>query len=426
MFVAAIRKDNRVFFVLMIAVLALLMSLFIQLRQIIKYEDTSDFSAYYGAYILKQGANRPLFVADERINNPQQYELAQGLKGELRNYLYPPLFAQSLSIFMPADYQKARVIWCLLSHLALALTFIVTVKLIMTRDQVSVLPVVSLCVLLFVVFSPIERELNYGQFSIIMTMLVWSGYYFLVSGKRLLSSALMALATVVKLYPAFFFIVLALRKEKLAFAAMLLFTLLFVTTSVYFWGGSDWFMFKDLMARNFIVTMAYDSAQSVSAIYQVPNYSPTHLTYLLSDQFGWDFDALTIWKYVKYLVVALGGLVLAVFHKVILKKSRDIRIFGFGLMAVCLVSPLLWNHIFILLLPLLAYLLAERIGRSKFTLRDWLLVFSVFLIAFPDYMSNLALTDSGVLVIFKFTKLYGLLALLALSAVDLLSDSRTK
>jgi len=402
----------------MLLALFLLLSLFTQLREIVNNGGTSDFSAYYGAYILKQNGDRPIFVLDERINNPEQNKLVKNLDGNLRNYLYPPIFAQVLSKFMPQDYKKARILWVILSHLSLLLLFITIQKLIYAQHN-NKYQVLSLTLILFIVYSPIERELNYGQVSIMITALIWGGYYMLNTKKYMLSALLIAIASMMKVIPLFFLAIFALRKKYMAILYLLLTLAILYAASVILWGTTDWSSFYSLMKNNFIVKMSYDNSQPHSAIYQVPNYSITHLLYLLSDQMLWNWDASIISTWIRAITIAVSSAILLLFRNMFFNAAKDVRILGLGLSFICLIAPSLWNHYFVLLLPLYIILFSEKVMVHTFSRRTALLTISFFLTAMPDYLTNLSFTDNGILILLKFNKLYGLLILVCILIYDI-------
>jgi len=381
-------------------------SLFYQSRIIINYSDTSDFSAYYAAYIVKREKGSGIY---ERKNfyGTNHYE---HMDSGVREYLYPPLMAETLSTFMPSNYIHARLLWITIEHGFLFLLFAISMALASSTVRSPLLYISVVATLVIVSFSAIERSFFYGQASLIMVTMIYAAVWLKIMGRCYLAAFVAALATLVKIYPIVYLPALLLKGRYLESGVYLASVFLIAALFMAIFGTHDWITFFQFQGENPLVDREGASSGDITALYEVPNYSPSALLFLLNDQLRLPFTGLELWRFTKVTIFIFASAIICIRFKVIANNTSFLDLIILGFIGIMLVSPLLWNHVFIILVPAYTVYLCQLYLDKNRSHKDILLItLSFILVSFPDLFVNVPFTNNGWLVLLKFTKLYGVL-----------------
>lgn len=413
-------RDRRLFFLVVLSFcLYLSASLFVQARTVVAYEDTSDFSAYFAAATLKKEFGAGIYDMEKFMELPQ----AKSVTGRVRPYLYTPMLADLLAPVIPSNYTKARLLWQLFEHVTLFGLWAVCVISLLLVVKAPLVPATVIPTIVIAGFSAIERELFYGQISILMALMLFSGLLLYQFGSRYLGLLIIAVAALLKVYPIVFWVVLLLKGH---FRGLLILTSMLVLIPLAWmgmFGAEDWRGFYEIQ-----ISQSWGSSEgeisSNTINYHAPNYSPTAMLTLLNDQFGWGFERSTLWKAVFGVVVVFATVLLAAMFRRIHHQFDWVALTCLGLCGIFLVSPLAWNHGFVLMVVPIACILWRAVSDANISSGVyWLALVATGLIAFPDFLTNLPMTDNGILVLLKYTKLYGLVLIACLLLFTRLSGA---
>ena len=386
-------------------------SLFYQSRLVVTSSDTSDFSAYYSAYMIERELGTSIYDRDGFLNTSRH----ESVKGDTREYLYTPLLAEAMSLFMPNDYTTARLVWLVIEHAALFSIFIISGLLAITSLNAAPLHSFTLSALVIIGFSAVERSLFYGQATLVMVALVYFSVLMRELNRPYIAGFVAALATILKLYPIVYLVALIIKGRYIESLAFLGFLVLIVLAFIMIFGPEDWIHF--IQFENSPLTSRI-GADVTSMTYEEPNYSIYALISLLADQYSWSISRPEIWKWIKVVIAGSALTVLVLFFNRIRYKMSFLHLVTLGFTGILLLSPLGWNHLYILLIPTfiaLGYQLVFDAKTSNYMF--FTLLVSFVLVGFPDILINMPFTNNGMLVALKFTKLYGLLILIMLMIV---------
>jgi hypothetical protein len=383
-------------------------SLFYQSRTVVTYSDTSDFSAYYSAYMIERELESSIYDGKSFLDTSQH----ESVKGDTREYIYTPLLAEVMSLFMPNNYTTARLAWLVIEHTALFAIFIISSLLSIALLGTAPLHSFTVSALAIIGFSAVERSLFYGQATLIMVALVYLSVLMRQLNRPYTAGFIAAFATVLKLYPIVYLIALIIKGRYIESLAFLGFLVLITFTFISIFGPADWNQFIQFENNPLAARIGADITQTA---YEEPNYSVYALISLLADQYNWPISRLEIWRWTKLVIAGCALAVLILFYKRIRYQMSFLYLMSLGFIGILLLSPLAWNHLFTLLIPVFVVLGCQLLfddKTSNYTL--FALLVSYVLIGFPDILTNMPFTNNGMLVALKFTKLYGLLILMIL------------
>jgi hypothetical protein len=151
----------------------------------------------------------------------------ESLKGKyINSNTHPPTSVILLSPFGLLDYLDAIFIWNILSLILLIGTLrIVSTKLRLAPSPWSMLVIV--CLLL--VSNPFRIQMNHGQLNIAILFLIVCAWAFDRSGRVCFAGAAIAIATMIKIIPAFLLLYFVLMRRWISLLVALL-TILVVTS----------------------------------------------------------------------------------------------------------------------------------------------------------------------------------------------------
>lgn len=263
-------------------------------------------------------------------------------KGDLflEKNAHPPT---SILLFLPfafLDYYTACLVWNLLSLATLPLSFwLICRQLRFTIPAWVVIPLTAL----FLVCGPLREQNAYGQFNLVLLLLLAGGWAAERSGHPLLGGALLGVATALKLFPGILFLPYLLRGHwrvliggAIAGAALTGLALAVLGVTAF----EDYI--QDVMPY---VAGLRDSWLNASL--------PGFFTKLFDRLRGGTTPLLHSPMLAKALTIASTLLVLVMLTAISLRaRSRTAFDYAFSttLVAMLLVSPVTWPHYFLLLL----------------------------------------------------------------------------
>ncbi|HJZ50320.1 MAG TPA: glycosyltransferase family 87 protein, partial [Roseiflexaceae bacterium] len=306
-------------------------------------EAVSDLAAFYeGAARLRSGL--PL------------YETGVDFYAKPIQYIYPPPIA--LLLLPLPDYLTTWWVWALISLLCWAGALALLLREL-SGDLRERVPPIWWPLLLgeLVAFTPVLSHFFWGQTQLQLLLLLTVSWMFLRRGRDVPAGLVLGIAIAVKIFPLLLFApLLARRRWRCLAAATLSAGLILIGSYAAVGWDQAYVFFTDVLPRH-----------SGSVIAHSTNH--TTIAAMLTNAFG---SALLAY----YISMAMRGLVmLAVLYGA--WRARDTaQAFALGMTTLVLVTPVVWEHYFVLVyLPWL-----DALARSN-RRQQPLLVVSYFLFA---------------------------------------------
>ncbi|MCO6459047.1 MAG: DUF2029 domain-containing protein [Pirellulaceae bacterium] len=256
--------------------------------------------------------------------------------------VHPP---SSVLLALPLQgfaYPTAFRIWNLVSLAALAASVWLVVRNLGIRFSVwSVFP----AVLLFSICDPLYQQMLQGQLNLILLLLIVGVWAADRAGRPLLAGGLLGAAAAIKLFPAFLLLYFLARRDGRAVAAsaasVLLITL--VTLGLLGWETYATYL-SDVLPVAATWKAAWNNASLAGFWYKLfaPGPRNGELAALLAS------PALAL----AGTAVSVAAVLLVLVPRVVraaTTRARDLA-FGLTITAMLLVSPVTWEHYFLLLL----------------------------------------------------------------------------
>jgi len=279
---------------------------------------------------------------------------------------HPPtsvLLALPLAVL---DYATATIVWNLLSLIALG----VSLALIIRQWQLPFRPWMLLpIVALGLVCAPLRQQVNHAQLNLVLLLLITGAWVADRRGFAGWTGRLLAAATAIKLFPGFLFVYFMLRRRWDVVRAGLAAWLLIMGVTWLVLGSEPFVTYtREVLPRVAGFCAAWNNASLAGFWCKLLAVPPG------VDRAGMPIEPLA---YLPGLAragwVASAGAVLLLLGRSVV-RARDIpagdRAFGLALVAMLLVSPLTWEHYFLLLLlPVLVvwtHLPASTLARAGF------------------------------------------------------------
>ncbi len=259
---------------------------------------------------------------------------------------HPPTSVLLVAPLAWLDYPDAALAWNLLSLACLvASLWLMGRELAVTAPWWAVFPAIALALLC----NPLRQQVNLGQLNLLLLLLFVGIWASARNGRPWLAGGLLGLATAVKLFPGFLFLYFALRRQgKVVAAGTASFLMLTALTAAVMGAGAYRTYVAEALPRNERSHSGWKNA-SIPGLWKKL------------------FDPATRQEYIDPLlrspILARVG-ALACCLAIVLLLSRAIlraqtpeqqdQTFGLALIVMLLVSPIAWDHYFILLLLPLA------------------------------------------------------------------------
>jgi len=271
---------------------------------------------------------------------------------------HPPPSVLLALPFTGLDYPDATLAWNLVSLVALTASLLLVIRTLGFPFSLwSLCPLVTLLLLC----NPLLQQVNHGQLSLLLTLLVTGTWVADRSGRPKLAGALLGTAMAIKIFPGFLFLYFVLRRQwQVVAAGATTFVAITVLTLV---------VLGCLSPTGFDAGFQAYVGFLEEVLPHVAQYRSDWLNASLVGFWSKLFDAGTGWSkdHVQMLrdnpiVARIGifisvGLVLVFLARVVWRaRSRPEcdHAFGLSVIAMLLVAPITWDHYFLLLLVSLA------------------------------------------------------------------------
>ncbi|WP_298311593.1 glycosyltransferase family 87 protein [uncultured Aquimarina sp.] len=237
-----------------------------------------DFSnSYFSARLLHEGITPENVIYDIYAFNNYIWDL--GYSDELVDFYVNSPF--TLVAFYPLAYIKdaylAKFIFNSISVLLFIFGLLLLVKKIVPNSKKLLLAIP------IVFYVPIRNQIMFGQSYFIVFFFVVAAFYFLDKRKEYGTGILLSFAALLKFFPVFYGIPLALQKQWKTIGLCVFATLLFMIIGISITGYSLWeSYFMDVLPHTFLSKTATDyraNYQSLDVFFKIlfvedPYYNP--------------------------------------------------------------------------------------------------------------------------------------------------------
>ena len=332
--------------------------------------DVNDFKAYYtAATAVREGQAETFLYSDPaRLNLgllPDQpwveYAVSHGIPHPSA-YIYPPFFAILLAPLTLLPYHAANLVWFTTNTFLLAASIALLVGL--ARGRLDRFEPVPLAAVIFVSlnFFPTIRALQCGQAGFVLLFLTAGALAALAKGHDRICGLCLALAAAIKLTPLLLIAYLAWVGRRRAASWAMAFLAGFALVSVAVAGWANHVLYLTGFMPSLSRGAATYANQSLNGFFNR----------LLTDQSMSVFDFSSEPTSVRFLTRGAAALMLvAAFLITRARKSgmgdeRRVTL-GYGLvvLTMLLVSPISWEHHYVLALVPLALMIGEVAVRGS-------------------------------------------------------------
>jgi len=377
--------------------------LFIDVRSALLHPESTDVSAYIAAARIKADEGAGIHDLDKLHAAGRR----AGVTGEARSYLYPPPFAELLVGTAGVDFIKLRVAWIAATYASVVVLFGFLIQLT-SRHGVSPLLASLVTFGLIVAFSPIQREIFYGQASIFCATLTVLAMWLDKRSRAVLSGVAAGVATIIKIYPGVVLAGYLLNRRWTAFSAGVVAMILIAAASIASYGIADWLSFIRVhLAEGASAGILY--ADPSRGYLEAPNYSLTQVLYLLAHSLGLEWSPAALGHFSRIALFAGGIAFLLAFRKE-LAATRSLLAWCHAIFLFFLPSSIVfWNHVFVFYLPGLVLTGAVLLEQPRGLTAPFILwTAGAAAMAVADFGPNLGILNSGMLLVLKPVKFYGL------------------
>ncbi len=283
---------------------------------------------------------------------------------------HPPFTAMLLFPLWRLSFHNAIFLWSLLTIACAILTSFLLIK---AAD--SSFFYVPLLFLFMTAWPPFQLNLALGQTSILITLFVVAGWYFLKKGKEGMSGIFIALATMLKFYPGLLILYFLISKKYTAFlyaiaSIVIILTLTFLVTK---------YEFLHFFSSMIPADIGYWEAHLQNSSF---NGFATKLFLSVKTSPGTGALTASISYFDKNLFLYCTEALLVLYGAWSISRytyTGDLGLSAFVL-ASLLLSPLCWNHyLTLLLLPLI--ILIKELSRKNTLFEIVLFLAALFLVS---------------------------------------------
>jgi alpha-1,2-mannosyltransferase len=383
-------------------------------------EGATDFPAYY--YAAKAAFHEGSLPYDR--STLQKIAVREGRNAdEVLPFLYPPPSLIIFSPFINLDYETARRLM-LIINLVLVFVLLYLLGKILGEKPGSWLSFFALLYAAF--FVPLTITISYGQINILVIVLICGAWYLAKEDRHPVWVALLlALATILKLYPILLLVPFWLRKQYKTVGFTLLFIAILVGITILvlpkgIWNswygnvGSVGYGVQVLGVRTtipsnqsiygFLARLLYGSNKRFSGLLLLPEQ---------------------VAAFVPYIVIGLF-LAMSLLISFISRNRSSFNLqMSFWLVISYLIAPISWHHHMVFVFPAILITLYELIYQK----RDFKILIPVVLFALfwlYNYPSNLPAFRQGFNTLLMSVPLYIILIFWALLAFLLLRERHAR
>ena len=329
---------------------------------------SSDFvQDYISANSLRRGVS----LYGEEIKKLEKETL--GFNGPPR--FHPPFNAILFLPFAFLSYNKAFIVLDIISLILLLLINKLVVRgLELNKEWFLNLTCFSLY------WYPVFYCLGTGQSSMIIAACLIGGWFCLRFKKAYIAGILFAIATLMKLFPGLVLLYLIIRKNWRAFFATVSFIVLGLFLTAFVVGFDD--------IRTYSITMIGRFANEWSGF--MLNHSLNGvITRLFGERSVWTEPLIQLPRIKSFLIILLNSTILIYtilkMREMTVKQELVDYAFGLTIVAMLLLSPITWGHIFPVLILPISLLLREYI-RNPSPRKLRILLFIILLLSLPDVL----------------------------------------
>jgi hypothetical protein len=244
------------------------------------------------------------------------------------------------------DYPDAVLVWNLLSLAALGISLLWVMRGLRIPVSVwSLLPLLAL----FLMSVPLWVHAFYGQLGLVLLLLITGTWAAERSGKQAWAGALLAAATAIKLFPGFLFLYFVVRRQWRAVlvGVLALIALTLVTAAVL--GTESYRSYvEEVLPRVRWFRAGWHNASIPGFWAKLFDPGPEEVRSVWRTNPVWQCAPLA--RTGAFLSCAAVAAILAVLIRRARSRAQCDRAFGAAVTGMLLVSPVVWEHSFVLLL----------------------------------------------------------------------------
>jgi glycosyl transferase family 87 len=280
------------------------------------YEAVSDLAAFYeGAARLRAGL--PLYETDVNFFlKPIQY-------------IYPPPIA--LMLYPLPDYMTTWWVWALISLLCWVGALALLVREL-SSDLRERIPAAWWPLLLgeLIAFTPVLSHFFWGQTQLQLLLLLVASWIWLRRGRDIPAGIMLGIAIAIKIFPLLLFVPLFARRRWRCLIAATLSAgaILAVSYAIVGWDQA-YIFFANVLPRHSGAVIAHSTAHTTIAA-------------MLTNAFG---DP----SFAYYISLAVRALVMAAVLFGAWRMGDASQAFALGMTTLVLVTPVVWEHYFVLM-----------------------------------------------------------------------------
>jgi hypothetical protein len=377
--------------------------LFLDIRNATTHPEATDLSAYVAAARVKRDEGHGIHDVDKLHAAGR----LAGVAGEARPYLYPPPFAEALVFTAGISFLTIRIAWTALTYLAVIALFALIIRIAQSRGA-DTLTSTLLTFGVFVSYSPIQREIFYGQATLFCMTLTAAAFLLDVRSRAVVAGAAAGLATIIKIYPGVLFVGFALKRNWVAIVSGIAVMALIAAVSLAAYGSADWFSFVNAHTTKG-ASAAVMYADPARRFLGDPNYSLIHVLYLWTRSVGAAVPGGVLSTIAHGLLVLGCGAFLWCFRRQLCESDSLVLWCHAVLLFFLPSSVVFWNHIFVFYLPGIVLTGVALLAARDVPAGLWIVwVAGVALMGLVDYAPNIDFLNRPPLLIFKPLKFYGL------------------
>jgi hypothetical protein len=269
---------------------------------------------------------------------------------------HPPASVLLAVPFGLLDYPRATLIWNLLSLAAFAVSLVLLARDLGLRPPPwAILPAITL----LLICNPFRQQVNQGQFNLLLLLLMTGVWTAERSGRSALAGMLLGAATAFKLFPGFFFLYFLLRRRWTVVASGLAAIAMLSLVSVAVLGQET---YDSYLREVFPAMSTYRNWWSNASLagFWVKWFDSGAVSTISDPRLPSYLEPLAVRPAVALAGFVLSaGAVLISWAKAVFgarsQSQRDLA-FGLTLTTMLVLSPIAWDHYFLLLLLPIAQL----------------------------------------------------------------------
>ncbi len=286
---------------------------------------------------------------------------------------HPPFTAMLLFPLWFLSFHHAAFLWGFITILCMFLSIFLLIK----SEDISLLyfPFIALFVL---AWPPFQSNLYFGQISVLVTLFVTTGWYFLKKRRENMSGIFIALATMLKFYPGLLIVYFLVTKRWKAFRSSIIIAGVIIILTLIVTRNDFLYLIFNVMPRDIKYWQADMMNSSLNGF-----FSKLFLPMLTSNTTAFTLFISPLMKNLLFYTAA----VLLLFYSVLyVKRYYHNNDLGFSLFLILslVLSPLCWDHFFTLLLISFVILIKEIIKINN-NYEITIFIISLLLISIDEY-----------------------------------------